>query len=113
MRERPEGADLLDAARDLLLAEILPKLPEAQRFAARMIANAMAIAAREARGDAGWATAAQARITELTGGDAARFAAMIRDGAFDPGREGHDAAASLLRAFARARCAISAPRALD
>ncbi len=112
MREQPDGADLLDAARDVLLAELLPKLPEAQRFAARMVANAMAIAAREARDDAGWVTAAEARIVALAGGGARHFAAMIRAGAFDPNTPGHAEAASLLLDIARARCAVSAPRAL-
>ena len=112
MREQPQGADLLDAARDLLLAELLPKLPEAQRFAARMVANAMAIAAREARDGAGWVTAAEARIAALAGDDARHFATMIRAGAFDPGTQGHAEAASLLLTLARARCAVSAPRAL-
>lgn len=113
MREEPTAADLLDTARDLLLADLLPKLPEAQRFAARMVANALAIAAREARDDGGWIAEAEAGIAALAGGDAARFAAMIRTGAFDPGAEGHRAAARLLLTIARARCAISAPRALD
>ena len=112
MREQPQGADLLDAARDLLLAELLPKLPEAQRFAARMVANAMAIAAREARDNGGWIAAAEARITALTGSDAAHFTTMIRAGAFDPGRPGHAEAAATLLAITRARCAVSAPRAL-
>ena len=77
MREEPTAADLLDTARDLLLADLLPKLPEAQRFAARMVANALAIAAREARDDGGWIAEAEAGIAALTGGDAARFAASI------------------------------------
>ncbi len=113
MREQPDGADLLDTARELLLTELLPKLPEAQRFAARMIANAMAIAAREAHDDAGWAAAAATRIAALAGGDTARFAALIRQGDFDLGTARHGEAASLLHSIARARCAVSAPRALD
>jgi len=37
---------------------------------------------------------------------------MIRAGAFDPGTQGHAEAARLLLDIARARCAVSAPRAL-
>ena len=47
-REAPEGPNLLATARDALLTEILPKLTGTDAFTARMIANAMAIAAREA-----------------------------------------------------------------
>ena len=47
-REAPEGPSLLATARDALLQEILPKLSGTDAFTARMIANAMAIAAREA-----------------------------------------------------------------
>jgi hypothetical protein len=45
-REAPEGPGLLATARDALLQEILPKLSGTDAFTARMIANAMAIAAR-------------------------------------------------------------------
>jgi hypothetical protein len=43
-----KGPILLATARDALLQEILPKLSGTDAFTARMIANAMAIAAREA-----------------------------------------------------------------
>ena len=51
MCDQPDGAELLRVARQCLLDDLLPALPEAQRYAALMCANAMAIAARE--GDAG------------------------------------------------------------
>lgn len=47
MRDQPDGAMLLDLARRALIADLLPALPEAARYRARMVANAMAIAARE------------------------------------------------------------------
>lgn len=47
MSERPSGAELLSAARAALLQELLTNLPERRRYLARMVANAMAIAARE------------------------------------------------------------------
>lgn len=115
MHEQPYGAALLETARGVLLEELLPHLPEGSRFAARMVANAMAIAAREARQDSGRQAACLAAITALTGlGDAplAAFAKAIRTGSFDPGTPQHAAAAAALMGLARARCAISAPKAL-
>jgi len=49
MRELPNGAALLELARALLIKEVLPLLPEQRRYDARLIANAIAIAAREAK----------------------------------------------------------------
>jgi hypothetical protein len=115
MLERPDGAALLDTARDVLIEELLPHLPEAQRFAARMIANAMAIAAREARQGQAWqaeSLAAIATLTDRAAAPLAGFATAIRAGAFDPGTPRHAAAAATLVALARARCAVSAPKAL-
>ena len=114
-REAPEGPSLLATARDALLQEILPKLSGTDAFTARMIANAMAIAAREAVQDNAWAAATRATMQRLTGDAAApdrAFAAAIRAGTFDPGGAHHAEAAALLRQAARLRCAISAPRVL-
>ncbi len=62
MNDRPDATELLEIARRTLLDEILPRLPEELRYSARMVANAMAIAAREhAAGDA----AAQAELARL------------------------------------------------
>jgi len=47
MRDKPDGAALLDLARAVLTGDLLAELPEAARYRARMVANAMAIAARE------------------------------------------------------------------
>jgi hypothetical protein len=116
MRELPSGPDLLAIAREVLLAELLPHLPEDKVLAARMMANAMGIAAREAAQDPGWIADARARMAVLTG-DAAdplrAFAAAIRAGTFDPGTPRHAEAAALLGEITRARVAVSAPRALD
>ena len=52
MIDRPDATELLEIARRTLLDEVLPRLPEDLRYSALMIANAMAIAAREyAAGD--------------------------------------------------------------
>ncbi|NGM87311.1 hypothetical protein G5B35_08310 [Parapusillimonas sp. SGNA-6] len=47
MRNRPTGEELLATARCTLLDELLPLLPADKSYEALMIANAMAIAARE------------------------------------------------------------------
>jgi hypothetical protein len=114
-REAPEGPSLLATARDALLQEILPKLTGTDAFTARMIANAMAIAAREAAQDDAWVSATRASMQRLTGAADApdrALAAAIRAGAYDPGSAHHAEVAAMLRDAARRRCAISTPRAL-
>jgi len=114
-REAPEGPGLLATARDALLQEILPKLSGTDAFTARMIANAMAIAAREAAQDDAWVTATRAAVQRLTGAadtPGRALAAAIRAGRFDLGNAHHAEVAAMLREAARMRCAISAPRVL-
>jgi hypothetical protein len=90
MRDLPASGDLLALARELLLDELLPLLPTERARDAHLIATSMAIAAREAAGE-GW----QQEITGLLrdsygeGGSLARFAADLRNGAFEtsPSRE--------------------------
>jgi aminoglycoside phosphotransferase (APT) family kinase protein len=48
MRDLPSGADLLAAARAVLLDELLPLLPAERRFDALLVGNCLAIAEREA-----------------------------------------------------------------
>ena len=120
MREPPQAPNLLATAREVVLNDLLPHLPEAQKFAARMVANAMAIAAREAAQDPSWPAGMAREIAQAMDYPAAapppdvlrRFARDIRAGACDPGTPRHDDAARLLRQMARLRCAVSAPRAL-
>ena len=126
MTDRPNAAELLKIAREALTRELVAELPEARRYLALMIANAMAIAAREAElGDG----ADRAELTSLrvlfqepgpdTSEDVAdrlealnrRLCAEIRAGTFSGG----DAEARLrdhLRRSAEARVAISNPKAL-
>ncbi|MCA3415772.1 MAG: hypothetical protein INF84_14340 [Roseomonas sp.] len=114
-REAPEGPNLLATARDALLIEILPKLSGTDAFTLRMIANAMAIAAREAAQDDAWVDetrSAMKRLISATEAPDRAFAAAIRAGAFDPGSTHHAEVAAMLRAAARMRCVISAPRVL-
>ncbi len=101
MQERPEGPELLAAAREALLARLLPALPEALRHEARMVANAMAIASR--RADAPELALAP---------DLAALATAIRQGDFAPGAPRRAECAAFLRAFAEARARVSNPKAL-
>lgn len=101
MHEKPDGADLLATARDAVLQELLPALPAEHHATARMVAAAIALALRQA-------AAAPVPVMDL-----ARLAAEIRAGRHDPGSPTHDETAAALRALARARAAVSAPRALS
>lgn len=65
MKNQPEAADLLAIARDALTRQILPKLPESERYTALMIANAMAIARREIEADDAPLRAELSRLREL------------------------------------------------
>ncbi len=53
MRDEPEAAVLLAIARQTFQRDLVPLLPPEHRYTAAMIANAMAIAAREAVDDGG------------------------------------------------------------
>jgi hypothetical protein len=116
--DRPGGEALLEAARRLLLDELIACLPAERRYDGLMIANAMAIAARELR-DAGAEPAAAAqRLTSFYGEAAAdpealarRLVADIRAGRFDDGAA-RDRLVALLRSEVRGRLAISNPKAL-
>ena len=126
MRDRPDGAELLKVAREALTRELVGELPESKRYLALMIANAMAIAAREAElGDG----ADRAELTSLrmlfqepgpdTSEDVAdrlealnrRLCAEIRAGKFNRGRD-EARLRDHLRRSAEARVAISNPKAL-
>ncbi|MDH5750651.1 MAG: DUF6285 domain-containing protein [Rhodospirillales bacterium] len=47
MREHPSGKDLLELARKVLRQDLIEHLPKDKKFEALMVANAMAIAARQ------------------------------------------------------------------
>jgi hypothetical protein len=100
MRVEPGGRELLRVARAELLESLLPHIPESHRYAARMVANAMAVAMRELEAPAAVET------------DVPALARDIRSGAHDA----PEASARLLhelRALTRARLAISNPRVLE
>ncbi|MGK7864348.1 hypothetical protein [Falsiroseomonas sp. E2-1-a4] len=101
MQEKPDAADLLATARDVVLRELLPALPSEKALAARMVAAAIALALRQGAAPA---------LTDTP--DLAKLAAEIRAGRHDPGLDSHAQVAAFLRDYARARAAVSAPKAL-
>ena len=127
MLNKPSAAGLLELARETLLAELLDVLPEERRYAARMAASAMAIAAREARAGDADMKSELARLVQLYGEDTVsasggspseqlaetnrRFAKDIRAGAFD-GACAHGVRA-LLKQQVCARLRISNPKYLE
>lgn len=128
MRERPTGEELLIIARKVLREELLPLLPEERRYDGLMVANAMAIAARQiAIGDAPerqeWhdlanllgetvqedgATAVRGSLGDLY----RRLGARIRGGEVDPGTPSHDAVHAFLLDVTIQRLRESAPNSL-
>ncbi len=129
MRERPTGEELLTIARKVLREELMPLLPDERRYDALMVANAMAIAARQiAFGDAPERRERQnlagllgdtedgdgrAAADEPVGDLTRRLSAEIRGGAFDPGTPRHDAARAFLLDVTVQRLRESAPRYLE
>lgn len=123
MRNNPDAADLLQVARETLLSEFLDLLPEERRYAMRMAAKALAIAAREAETGEADLVEELRLLGELYGEDEVqaaganlhqrivkmnkRFAKDIRDGIFDGAcAQGVQA---LLMDQVRARLRISNP----
>ena len=100
MMEKPDGADLLTMAREVVLRELLPALPTEKAVAARMVASAIAIALRERQAGA------------MPGCDLAELARGIREGAHDPGSARHDEVRAFLHEHARLRARVSAPKVL-
>ena len=126
MNNLPESVELLRIARAALETELKPLVTGEARYTLAMVANAMAIAAREAEIGEARAAEALARLDSLYGyaprdlhGAALvaavaeherRLCAHIRAGAFDA--DGVERAAVLehLRESVRARLAISNPK---
>jgi hypothetical protein len=124
MTDIPDAAELLDTARDALLAELAPALSKEGRYTAAMIANAMAIATREARHGAEVASREAGVLRALladVGSDAASGASLselreasrraIRTGAFDDAAHAARITSALLR-VAAGWVGVSNPKAL-
>ena len=88
VRDLPTGPALLALARDVLLHELMPLLPQEGHLAARLVANSMAIAEREAVAGKEPAQEILRELEKLYGdGDQGlllrRFAQDIRAGDFE------------------------------
>lgn len=114
MRERPDGADLLAIAGEVLKNELLPLLPKDRHVDALMIANALGIAERQLRNGEAPAREERQALADLLRRDGTlpelnrAFARAIRAGEMDaPPR-----ARQLLWEITLARVRESAPKAL-
>ena len=117
----PGGADLLDTARRALLETLAPLLPPEKTYDARMVARAMAVAAREldqldaVRRDSAARITAFLREAGLDAGGAEpteqTLARLLREGRIPP--ENHRALPGLLMALTRAKLAINNPKYLS
>ena len=128
MGDRPDGVRLLELARKTLLEDLSAHLPAGQRYIARLVANAMAIAARELETGETPQLAARVALETLLGEEPDeaealaqaetvdealqrlnwRLTAEIRSG----GRDAHPKVHEMLRKTALARLKIVNPRAL-
>jgi hypothetical protein len=126
-----DAADLLAIARETLLGELVPALPNERRYAALMVANAMAIAARGHRlapgAERDEAEALRRLLRDIdpppvvvvdvdaTAGALPALRCALRDairaGAFDPPQRESALAAALLQ-IATDQVAIANPKAL-
>lgn len=120
MNIRPDASELLAIARQTLLAELLPQLPDHLRYQALMVANAMAIAGRECRdgeaADASEALGLEALLespAESLGDARQALCRAIRQGRFDAPGQDQEQLFAVLSAITRARLSISNPKVLD
>jgi hypothetical protein len=120
MRDLPTGPALLALARDVLLNELMPLLPPTAHLEARLVANSMAIAEREAISGAAPAQWLLHELTELYGeGDEGeqgllrRFARDLRAGAFEEGEPREPPAREILWRLTIAKLRDANPRFLN
>ncbi len=118
MNNRPNGGELLAVARRTLLDQLLPLLPVSKSYEALMIANAMAIAAREldvkGEDECEKQILAFYRQIALEGTHEATeqaLAELVRKRAIDPSRSG--LLRSLLLNITRCKLAITNPKLLN
>lgn len=128
MSDKPDAQDLLQVAREELMQRVLPALPASARYEVLMIANAMAIAAREIDIGRAHDMREQQSLRQLLSEDAAtpdaalprqledcrrQLCAAIRKGRFDPGHSSHREMLKHLRTTARDKIMISNPKLLS
>ena len=120
MRDLPTGPALLALARDVLLHELMPLLPPTAHLEARLVANSMAIAEREAISGAAPAQGILHELEELCGegsegeqGFLGRFARDLRAGAFEEGEPRERHAREILWRLTIAKLRDANPRFLN
>ena len=117
MRDRPDGARLLELAQETLMREVASQLPEDRRQEIALIARAMMIAAREFEAARAAPAICHTGLAQLYGeGDAdslmRRLAREIRAGTHDAPGPVRDAVRSLLWATTREKLRVSNPEYL-
>ncbi len=127
MRPKPSATELLDVARRTLRGDLLGALPEARRYEALMIANAIAIAGRVLeRGDAPERAELQSLAGLMSAGDSivpdmtreqlrvlyASLVDELRAAKITPGTERHRDVYAHLRQAVLDRLRESNPKAL-
>jgi hypothetical protein len=106
--------ELLALARETLQNDLAPALPPHARFTAAMIANALAIAARESLDHSGLDLAiADARELLPEFHDDGELIAAIRSGALDEPSPWRSAAKTYAAALLRRRLAVTKPNRVD
>ncbi|RJG00828.1 DUF6285 domain-containing protein [Noviherbaspirillum sedimenti] len=132
MSDRPNGQDLLLTAREELMKRLLPALPAELRYSALMVANAMAIAARELDAGQSGDLRELAGLQQLLPGEATAEApvdgellqhaltgyrkelcAQIRVGNFDAGKPSHQELLRHLAENVSHKLTLSNPRLLS
>jgi hypothetical protein len=120
VRDLPTGPALLALARDALLRDLMPLLPQEAHFEARLVANTMAIAEREAISGAAPARGILHELRELYGEGGEderallrRFARDLRAGAFDEGEPRERHAREILWRLTIAKLRDANPRFLN
>lgn len=115
---RPDARELLDIARQTLLHELLPALPGELRYQTLMVANAMAIAAREYQAGHQSNVEEGDRLRELLDdhqlsleSSRRQLATAIREGHYDAPKR-RAGLVEVLRQTTLAQLAISNPKAL-
>jgi aminoglycoside phosphotransferase (APT) family kinase protein len=115
--DRPSGLDLLELGHELLLDELLPLVPEARHRELHLLATAIAIARREARAGEAPGRETLTRLAEFYRCAASqallpRFAADLRNGAFETSGPRERDARAILWAMTIARLRASNPQFL-
>jgi hypothetical protein len=121
MRDLPTGPALLNLARDVLLDELMPLLPQEARLDARLVANSIAIAGREAEAADAMSETITRELEKFYGGEKSkeeagdllrRLAADLRIGVFENSRQQEDKARQIIWRLTIAKLRQANPRFL-